>query len=63
VSKRDRLKLTPDLITKWVTGNDNFVYSSTWDFKSYFTWDLLSLLSIREEGVLRIFIALKNASP
>jgi hypothetical protein len=31
----------------------NFVYSSLWDFK----------LPIREEGVLRIFIALKNPSP
>jgi hypothetical protein len=27
------------------------------------TWDLPDLLSIREEGVLRIFIALKNPSP
>jgi hypothetical protein len=27
------------------------------------TWDLPALLSIREEGVLRIFIALKNPSP
>jgi hypothetical protein len=26
------------------------------------TWDLPALLSIREEGVLRIFIALKNPS-
>jgi ribosomal protein S27E len=37
VSNRDRLKLTRDLTTRWVTGNDNFVYSSLWDFKSYFT--------------------------
>jgi hypothetical protein len=37
VSKRDRLKLTPDLTTRWATGNDNFVCSSLWDFKSYFT--------------------------
>jgi hypothetical protein len=36
VSKRDRLKLTPDLLTRWATGNDNFVYSSLWDFKSSF---------------------------
>jgi hypothetical protein len=27
------------------------------------TWDLPALLPIREEGVLRIFIALKNPSP
>jgi hypothetical protein len=27
------------------------------------TWDLSVLLPIREEGVLRIFIALKNPSP
>jgi hypothetical protein len=37
VSKRDRLGLTPDLTTRWTTGNDKFVYSSLWDFKSYFT--------------------------
>jgi hypothetical protein len=24
VSKRERLKLTPDLTTTWATGNDNF---------------------------------------
>jgi hypothetical protein len=30
--------------------------------KSYTTWDLPALLPIREEGVLRIFIALKNPS-
>jgi hypothetical protein len=42
----------------------NFVYSSLWDFKSSFTtWDLPALLFIRDEGVLRIFIALKNPSP
>jgi hypothetical protein len=27
------------------------------------TWDLPALLPIREKGVLRIFIALKNPSP
>jgi hypothetical protein len=27
------------------------------------TWDLPALLPIREEGVLRIFITLKNPSP
>jgi hypothetical protein len=37
VSKRDWLKLTPDLTTRWATGNDNFVYSCLWDFKSSFT--------------------------
>jgi hypothetical protein len=41
-----------------------------WGFKSSFTCrkilgggDLPALLPIREEGVLRIFIALKNPSP
>jgi hypothetical protein len=45
-------------------------FSSLWDFKSYFTcrkilttWDVPALLPIREEDVLRIFIALKNPSP
>jgi hypothetical protein len=37
VRNRYRLKLTPDLTTRWATGNDNFVYSSLWDFKSSFT--------------------------
>jgi hypothetical protein len=37
VSKRDRLGLTPDFTTRWATGNDNYVYSSLWDFKSSFT--------------------------
>jgi hypothetical protein len=37
VSQRDRLGLTPDLTTRWATENNNFVYSSLWDFKSYFT--------------------------
>jgi hypothetical protein len=37
VSKRGRLGLTPDLPTRWATENNNFVYSSLWGFKSYFT--------------------------
>jgi hypothetical protein len=37
VSKRDRLRITPNLTTRWATGNDNFVCSSLWDFKSSFT--------------------------
>jgi hypothetical protein len=37
VSNRDRLKLTPDLTTRWATGNDNFIYSSLWDLKSSLT--------------------------
>jgi hypothetical protein len=37
VSNRDWLKLTPDLTTRWVTGNYNFFYSFLWDFKSSFT--------------------------
>jgi hypothetical protein len=50
-------------------GSKNLVYPSPWDFKSYFTcrksYDMgpPSLLPIVEEGVLRIFIALKNPSP
>jgi hypothetical protein len=35
VSNRDLLKLTPDLTTRWATGNYNFVYSSLWGVKSY----------------------------
>jgi hypothetical protein len=47
--------------------NENLVYSSPWEFNSYMlqhltAWDLPALLPIREEGVLRIFIALKNPS-
>jgi hypothetical protein len=37
VSKRHLLKLTPDLTSRWATGNDNFVCSSLWDFKRSFT--------------------------
>jgi hypothetical protein len=44
MSKLYRLRLTPDLTTRdlcrsrrWATGNDNFVYSSVWEFKSSFT--------------------------
>jgi hypothetical protein len=57
------------LTTRWATENDNFVYSSLWDFKSSFTCRKIlrhgtfpDLLPIREEGVLRIFIAFKNPS-
>jgi hypothetical protein len=38
VRKRDRLGLTPNCTPRWKTGNDNFVCSSLWDFKSYFTY-------------------------
>jgi hypothetical protein len=65
LSKRDRLKITSDFTTKWATGNDNFVYSSLWDFKSTFT-----CRKILQHGTFpiyfpseRIFIALKNPSP
>jgi hypothetical protein len=34
VSNRDRLKITPDLTTRWSTENENFVCSSLWDLKS-----------------------------
>jgi hypothetical protein len=52
-------------------GNENLVYSSPWDeIQEFFympqnltTWDLPVLLPIRKEGVVRIFIALKNPSP
>jgi hypothetical protein len=37
VRNRDRLGLTPELSTRWATGNDNFVYLSLGDFKSSFT--------------------------
>jgi hypothetical protein len=49
--------------------NENLAYLSLWDFKSSFTCCKIlqqgppALLPIREEGVLRIFIALKNSSP
>jgi hypothetical protein len=51
-------------------GNENLVYPSPWDFKefcnmqyNFTTWDLPALLPIREEGVLRIFVAHKIPSP
>jgi hypothetical protein len=46
-------------------GNDNLVYSSSWDFKrflhavKYYDMGPRDLLPIRKEGVLRIVIALK----
>jgi hypothetical protein len=46
--------------------NENLVYPSAWDLKSSFTCRKSynmgppSLLPIQEEGVVRIFIALKN---
>jgi hypothetical protein len=49
--------------------NENLVYPSAWDLKSSFTCRKSynmgppSLLPIQEEGVVRIFIALKNPSP
>jgi hypothetical protein len=50
-------------------GNYNLVYPSPWDFQEFFympqnltTWDLPALLSIREEGVLRIFIGFEPAT-
>jgi hypothetical protein len=76
VSERDGLGLTPNLTTrdlwrsrrwakKWEfcpiipVGFQEFFYMS-WNLT---TWDLPALIPIREEGVLRIFIALKNPSP
>jgi hypothetical protein len=45
-------------------GNENLVYSSPRDFKSSFTCHkILRHGTIRKEGALRIFIALKNRSP
>jgi hypothetical protein len=50
-------------------GNENLVYPSKWDFKSSFTcrksyeMGLAALPPTRKEGVLPIFIALKNKSP
>jgi hypothetical protein len=43
-------------------GNENLVYPSPWDFKSSFTRRkiLRHGTSIRKEGVLWIFIAIKN---
>jgi hypothetical protein len=51
-------------------GNENIVYPSPWDFKEFFlhvvkSYDMgpFGFIPIREEGVLQIFIALKNPSP
>jgi hypothetical protein len=50
-------------------GNENLVYLSPWDFKRSFTCHKIlrhgtsSFTSHPKEGVLRIFIALKNPSP
>jgi hypothetical protein len=50
-------------------GNENLVYSSPWEFKVLLhavkSYDMgpPALLPIRKEGMLRIFIALKNPSP
>jgi hypothetical protein len=50
-------------------GNENLVYLSPWDFKRSFTcckilWHgTSSFTSLLKEGVLRIFIAFKNAPP
>jgi hypothetical protein len=50
-------------------GNENLVYASPWNFKSCLhvvkSYDMgtPALLPIRKEGVLRVFIALKNPSP
>jgi hypothetical protein len=50
-------------------GNENLVYPSPPDFKSFlhvvkpYVIEPPALLPIREEPVLRIFIALKNQSP
>jgi hypothetical protein len=47
-------------------GNENLLYPSPWNFKSYLYavkyCDMVhpALFSIQKEGVLRIFIALKN---
>jgi hypothetical protein len=77
LSRRDRLGLTPNLTTRalWSEqgmgeGNEDLVYSSLWDFNSSFSHAIKSydmgppaLLPTRNEGMLRIFIALKNPSP
>jgi hypothetical protein len=50
-------------------GNENLVYPSPWDFKRSLTYRKIlrqgtsGFTSRHKEGVLRIFIALKNASP
>jgi hypothetical protein len=49
--------------------NENLVYTSPWDFKKSFTCHKIlrhgtsGFTSHLKEGVLRIFIALKNPSP
>jgi hypothetical protein len=62
VSNRDRLGLTPDLTTRWATGNDNFclfvpvgLQESFYIPQNLTTWDLPALLPIREEGGGTIF--------
>jgi hypothetical protein len=56
-SERDQLGLIPNLTTRdlwrsrrWARGNDNFVYSSLWDFKSSFTWR-----KILRHGTFRLY--------
>jgi hypothetical protein len=50
-------------------GNENLVYPSPWDFKRFLTCRKIlrhgtsGFTSHPKEGVLRIFIALKNPSP
>jgi hypothetical protein len=50
-------------------GNENLVYPSLWDFKIFFSCRNIlrhgtsGFTSHPKEGVLRIFIALKNPSP
>jgi hypothetical protein len=70
VGNRVRLELTPDLTTRWATGNDNFVSSSLWDFKSSFTCSkilrhgTLPLYFPSERKVCCGFLSpLKNLSP
>jgi hypothetical protein len=50
-------------------GNENLVYPSPWDFKRFFTCRKIlrhgtsGFTSDPKEGVLRIFVALKNPLP